>query len=193
MTEVKFASSGHSGDSTGCLAQPKLLLRELGFRGGDSIMRLFRRLLALLGIRRARRIYLGNPGLAWPHQAAQLVYLPNGRGRWRIFCQGSGFAADCNFSVRYNGWTCPCIHLCLPPFAFYQAHKTNRALRSTLASRDHGCSKHSRAIGSHITASDAYFKILENSEWAAEQRRKQTELTNLRRDWLEFGLKKGNS
>jgi hypothetical protein len=41
-----------------------------------------------------------------------------------------------------------------------------------------------------ITASDAYFKILEHSEWTLEQRRITTDSTNLRRDWLAFRLDK---
>jgi hypothetical protein len=41
-----------------------------------------------------------------------------------------------------------------------------------------------------ITASDAYFKILEHSEWTKEQRRITTDTTNLRRDWLAFRLSK---
>jgi hypothetical protein len=41
-----------------------------------------------------------------------------------------------------------------------------------------------------LTASEAYFKILEGSEWTQEQRRTTTDTTHLRRDWLEFRLDK---
>jgi hypothetical protein len=40
-----------------------------------------------------------------------------------------------------------------------------------------------------ITARDAYFEILDDSEWKREQLRTTSDTTNLRRDWLEFRLR----
>ncbi len=153
-------------------------------------MRLFRRLLALLGIgEHAEFIWEILDWLGLTKPLNWFIYLMGG-GVGGYFAKAAALPPIVIFQ---------CVITAGLALAFTYAFLHSRSIRPTkltahsaahLPAEITDAASIAAPLAADITASDAYFKILENSEWAAEQRRKTTDTTNLRRDWLEFRLKK---